>query len=391
MKKTIFLSFALMICLALCSCAQQCSCTCGCNECVCSKANTAKTPAEQATESNDNMISFETPVVIAEDEFLRIELVKFYQEYRRIALNGYAEKVAAGTEGATLEKFVVFRFYNKSDHELSIFLSDFYLGNDGATPRYTDRSSQEPAPGKNVVGEFMIQTGEKETLESMDELYSINGAFSVSHQYGDGVLRDQYKLNFDITDALDGNGGAENTASDHSKLFMQFREYLQMRGPVTVVTEEIKNDKSTGKHQVTIEATEHAIQLLYEDEVTSLVGKASAAGNSVFSFVLMPNAKTVNAQVEYFLGSSDGEGHENIQSCITTYELNIQNYRRGDDLSLTADYTQVDENGNSIKKEGTVLTLKLTNPCNDIVTVLSQVLTESGLDMTMADLGFTNF
>jgi hypothetical protein len=111
----------------------------------------------------------------------------------------------------------------------------------------------------------------------------------------------------------------------------------------------------------------------------------------VLQFTLTPNIKNVNANVEYYLESTDGYGHSDIRSCATTILLNIHDYRSGDKLSVDTDYTQVDENGKSTKQEGMQLELVLTNPCADAMSVLSQVLQESGLDVTMADLGFANY
>lgn len=171
----------------------------------------------------------------------------------------------------------------------------------------------------------------------------------------------------------------------------RFRNYLQEHGPMCVVTEKIDNSNSLGSHQVTVEATDAGIQVTYSDEITTLVNKASAFGKSVLQFTLTPNIKNVNANVEYYLESTDGYGHSDIRSCATTILLNIHDYRSGDKLSVDTDYTQVDENGKSTKQEGMQLELVLTNPCADAMSVLSQVLQESGLDVTMADLGFANY
>ena len=197
------------------------------------------------------------------------------------------------------------------------------------------------------------------------------------------------KMTFQVPSGQPIGGDAQ--MPDNTEAFTQFRDYLEKRGTISIVTEEINGSNITGHHQVSIEATTEGIQVSYEDEVTTVAGKSSAFGKSLLRFTLSPNVKRVNSQVEYFLGGDDGNGHKDIRSAATTYSWDIHNYRNGNELSLTTDYTQVDENGNSIKQEGTQLTLVMTNPCADATMVLSQVLQESGLDVTMDDLGFANY
>lgn len=185
--------------------------------------------------------------------------------------------------------------------------------------------------------------------------------------------------------------GGDDKTSDNTESVAQFRDYLETSGVITVVTEEINTSNTESKHQVSLEATADGIQVSYESEVTTLSGKASAYGRSLLQFTITPNVEWVNTQLVYFLGGDDGDGHRDIQSVTTTYELDIYNYRSGKKITVNADYTRVDENGNSIKEDGTQMELVLTTPCTDATTVLSQVLQESGLNITMADLGFANY
>lgn len=185
--------------------------------------------------------------------------------------------------------------------------------------------------------------------------------------------------------------GSDDKTSDNTESVAQFRDYLEKSGVITVVTEETNTSNTEAKHQVSLEATADGIQVSYEDEVTTLSGKTSAYGRSLLQFTITPNVEQVNTQLVYFLGGDDGNGHRDIQSVTTTYDLDIYNYRSGKEITVNADYTRVDENGNSIKKDGTQMELVLTNPCTDATKVLSQVLRESALNITMADLGFANY
>ena len=222
MKKVISLILAAIMCLSLCACGKSDACTCDCAQCAnCEKktqiadASNADN-ASEAEEQNDNVIEFETPIVVAEDENLRVEVAKFYQEYRCWTENGYPNNANSTTEGATFEKFVAFKFYNKSDHTLSVRLSDIYLGSDGADYFPIESSSTEVAAGKNVLGNFLIRTGEKETLKSMEDLYSLDGDFYIYHKGEDGVLRDGYELDFSIPNGM--NGGSASPDSEATPL-----------------------------------------------------------------------------------------------------------------------------------------------------------------------------
>lgn len=220
MKKGISLVLALMMCLPLCACGQSDACNCDCSQCAqCEKKtqNTVAVDADQVdniseeAEQNDNVIEFETPIVVAEDENLRVEVAKFYQEYRCWTENGYPNNANVTTEGVTFEKFVVFKFYNKSDHALSVRLSDIYLDSDGADYFPIGSSSTEVAAGKNVLGNFLIRTGEKEALKSMEDLYSLDGDFYIYHKGEDGVLRNGYELDFSIPNSMNSGSASPNS------------------------------------------------------------------------------------------------------------------------------------------------------------------------------------
>lgn len=224
MKKIISLVLALVMCLPLCACGQSDACNCDCPQCVQCEKKTQNTVAADAdevdnvseeAEQNENVIEFETPIVVAEDENLRVELVKFYQDYRTFDVHGYPSNAKATTEGATLEKYVVFKFCNKTDHVLRIQLKEIYLGSNSAFSVY-DYVSEEVAAGKNALREYIVQTGEKETVKSMEELYSLDGDFHVWHVGDDDVSRNRYRLKFSIPNGM--NGDSTYSASEAASL-----------------------------------------------------------------------------------------------------------------------------------------------------------------------------
>ena len=134
MKKIISLILVLVICLSLCACGNSDACNCDCEQCAdCEKktqtaeiADSSHTGGALEAAKNNDVIEFETPIVVAEDEYLRVELVKFYQDYRTFDVHGYPANAEANTEGATLEKYVVFKYCNKTDHVLRIQLDEIY-------------------------------------------------------------------------------------------------------------------------------------------------------------------------------------------------------------------------------------------------------------------------
>lgn len=228
MKKIISLVLALVMCLSLCACGQSDACNCDCAQCAqCEKKtqNTIAVDADQVdniseeAEQNDNVIEFETPIVVAEDENLRVELVKFYGEYR-LWKQGYPYSADATTEGATLEKIVVFKFCNKTNHTLRVAMSDAYLGNDGANIFNVDSGhSDDVGAGKNILKDFLVLTGGEETLKSIEELYSLDGDFTVWHKGEDGVLRNNYELKFSIPNALNGENGNASSVSEVASIY----------------------------------------------------------------------------------------------------------------------------------------------------------------------------
>lgn len=180
MKKILSLILAFAICLSLCACGKN-------------KADPNHlNGAPERTEQRNNEIVFENPIIVAEDEYVRVELVKFYEEYYIWSdfggAHGTPEKVSPSVEGANLEKIVVFKFYNKCDHKVRLYMDDIYLGDDGAS-LYLLAAKVNPAAGKNITAPYLIRTGEKETLQSMEDLYSFEGEFLVKHEYEDGTQK----------------------------------------------------------------------------------------------------------------------------------------------------------------------------------------------------------
>ncbi len=177
MKKTIkltalVLSLIMMLCFAACSNSSN-------------TANNEKTDsasAESTDKSNDGVVEF-NDVTLYEDENTKIQLVKFYEEPEN--------------------KFVVFKVYNKkTDYDENFHAHEFYLGDEGVN--YHNTQSSMVATGKLKEFRYPIYNNDgsqKIQLESLDELYKLNGRFYMS--FGDDkYIYDSYRANFSIEEAL---------------------------------------------------------------------------------------------------------------------------------------------------------------------------------------------
>lgn len=239
MKKVMALILVLTICLSLCACGQSNTCTCDCAQCAqCEKktqnieitdASHTDGTSEEA-EQNENVIEFESPIVVAENEYVRIEVIRFYQEYRSWK-GSYPNTADSTVEDAALEKFLVFKYCNKSDQALVVQMDDMYLGSDGASYHSISSPSVEIAEGKNNLGTFLVRTGEKETLKSMEELYYLDGQFYVWSKGEDGVLRNQHNLKFSIPNGMNtgsGNSDSEATPLEQTSSDQRVEEVIEL-------------------------------------------------------------------------------------------------------------------------------------------------------------------
>lgn len=391
MKKIVSLVLVLAICLSLCACGKSDTCPYDCDLCAEYEKKTQNTEiadvshadvVSEEAKQNENVIEFETPIVVAEDEYLRVEAVKFYQDYRTFDVHGYPANAEANTEGATLEKYVVFKYCNKTDHALRIELNEIYLGSDGAFSVYA-RISDEVAAGKNVLRDHIIQTGGKETVKSMEELYSLDGDFYIWHKGDDDVSRDRYRLKFSIPDGYNNANKHEALADRNPDGWKLFRDYLKERGPVIVT-----DDTTDGQKVTTIEENAGTIQISSVGESTIVNEKIRFHMLVTTQFEIPSNAKTVNVQDTYLEEGYDENGNRRDKSGSTSHTWDIQNYQKGDEISYIMDYSELDTKGNYVQKTGT---MTATGAYARIAEILSQTLSESGLDVTMADLGFTSY
>lgn len=152
---------------------------------------------------------------------------------------------------------------------------------------------------------------------------------------------------------------------------------------MTVVT-----NHEYGQNKITIEENAGTIQISRVGEGTIVSGKVRYHGLDTMRFELPSNAKTVNVQEEYLEEGYDENGNRREKSGSTSHIWDIRNYHSGDEISFIMDYSELDNNGNYIQKTGTMTG---TEAYAEVADVLRQTLAESGLDVTMADMGFPNY
>lgn len=378
MKRVISLVLVLILCFCLCSCGNSNTCTCDCPQCaLCEQkehsheAVVESVPTVVQEKNGQKKIEFPEPVLLAEDQNIRVELVSFFEE---------------DSPYKHLGKFVTMRYTNKADYEIGVRLENLAVeGN--ATDCAFYYSTPDLLPGETTSYYCEILDAFHNALESMDQLYTLKGRFKVMRRTGESTYTAAYELPFSVEDALGEANNSDVSIADHSDSWKQFRDYLMERGSVTVVTD----DTEDKKNQVTIEVNTGIITVSYQGESTRFYGNSAAQARSSMWFDLPANVETVDVHMEYIVAGVDTSGGGEIQSSRPTYHWEIGNYRSGDDLSFTTDYTHEDENGNSIKKSGTVMTISPTKAFILITDALNQTLAESGLDVTMVDLGFSNY
>lgn len=174
MKKTLALLLALAMVLSLCACGE-------------------KTEPSPVAPKNDDIVEFQD-VILVDNDTIALELVDFHvKEY----------KWQTGTEQ---EKLVTFKATNKTDHKISMNPSKFYIDNEEVHVSMVD-GSIAPDAGKAGRYSFIINyqgSSDHNPLQSLDELYKLEGSFSGIHVYDDASKNKSFDVAFNIQAAING-------------------------------------------------------------------------------------------------------------------------------------------------------------------------------------------
>ena len=176
MKKVISLILALVMCFALCACEKKTQ----------SDGETATTqiPSETvAEESNENKIEFPEPLLLAEHDHIRVELVDIF------------ENDSVKGENNVAHKFLSLKCSNTADYEISVTLRNLSI--DGVTVGCIYYMS-EPSllPGETTTFFLYIHDGFYNGLDSLEELFKLKGRF---YLYSEGNISEE--IPFSIEDA----------------------------------------------------------------------------------------------------------------------------------------------------------------------------------------------
>jgi len=145
MKKIISLVLVLAICMSLCACGKSDACSCDCAQCAqCEKkthnahesADLVQTPSASAEEDAGNRVVFPEPVLLAEDNTVRIELVSFFEEH-----SPYQD----------IGKYVEMTFTNKTDYEMRVRLENLAADGSAVTASYPEAQLPDLFPGETTT------------------------------------------------------------------------------------------------------------------------------------------------------------------------------------------------------------------------------------------------
>ncbi len=151
--------------------------------------------------AEDEIIEMETPVVLADNKYFRMELLRFRKvvgagshatrpnvwEYRETGVTYYADV----------------QFYNVSDQEYNAH-AELYLGEESVLNliQFTgSHGAAAPAPGKNSMMQILVTRwdGSQELPMELEELYTLNGALSIFS----GSLHEEIPIS--VPESMTGN------------------------------------------------------------------------------------------------------------------------------------------------------------------------------------------
>ena len=186
MKKTLALVLALLLTLGLCACGNS---------------NLTTQSVQSNNKKDENIIEFDG-IILVDNDTVTLELVNFYSD----DVNWSGSK-------AQNEKYITIKATNKTDHEIVLNPGNFYLNNEAAYVMMAT-GSITPDPGKSAKYSFLIANDtqpEHTALNSIDELYGLEGSFDGLNVYDDSNKNSSLSVTFSIPAALSGKSLENNS------------------------------------------------------------------------------------------------------------------------------------------------------------------------------------
>ena len=155
--------------------------------CSSSTSSSASTSAAQgvSTSSGANS-SIEIGKVLFEDDYVAVTVEKFY-----------TEELNWGDIGKQTEKFVAYKFKNKSDKKISLRMDNAYIGDDKAyVSHYSGAAFVDGGKNGTFTLMYAYPDGSKhKPLGTIGDLYKINGTITVDEAVVDNqVVDNQVKI-----------------------------------------------------------------------------------------------------------------------------------------------------------------------------------------------------
>ena len=153
--------------------------------------NISSDPVLMAKLPRDTHIEFPEPVLLYEDENVRLETTGFHREMKK-----------DWTLPVRIKTYITLRFHNKSSQETIYDPDQFYIGSNRVQGGMMD-GTPWLLPGKTGDYSFFIQYSQDEPLESIEDLYQLEARFEVD-PLKDGVIQSRriYDILFSCSDAF---------------------------------------------------------------------------------------------------------------------------------------------------------------------------------------------
>lgn len=144
-KSIIALVLAMIMVLSLCACGGGSS--------------------DEGSSAGSNEVTFEEGTVIAENDYAKVEIVKLYDD------NG--------------SMCITLNVTNVGDREFNLWLKDNYIGENAVDASMYDGNTG-PIPGKAGLYTYEIMYPDFTPIESMEQLYELEGVIELSIYSADG-------------------------------------------------------------------------------------------------------------------------------------------------------------------------------------------------------------
>ena len=196
MKKILSIILVFAMSFSLIACGKSNTCTCDCNQCsLCEKKNHSHEVANTGDSNDGNKIVFQSPVLLVENEAVRVELM------------GFNQKDSTVKEVTTTKKYIALKIHNKASYEIMLKLENLAVNGEQVKCIYQGYTTEYPRilAGDTTTYHIEISPIFDAALGSMEDLYELKGRVKVGeyikYQGHDG-FNNPSELSFSVADAI---------------------------------------------------------------------------------------------------------------------------------------------------------------------------------------------